>query len=36
MEFSFSLSGKPKKGCPLNHLSGSDGYITINDALSGD
>lgn len=32
--FSFSLSGKPKKGCPLNHLSGRDGYITINDALN--
>ena len=34
--FSFSLSGKPKIGCPLNHISGRDGYITINDALSGD
>ena len=34
--FSFSLSGKPKKGCPLNHVSGRDGYITINDALGGD
>lgn len=31
--FSFSLNGKPKKGCPLNHVSGRDGYITINDAL---
>lgn len=33
--FSFSVTEK-KKGCPLNHLSGRDGYITINDALSGD
>ncbi|MPM62784.1 hypothetical protein SDC9_109662 [bioreactor metagenome] len=27
LAFSFSLSGKPKKGCPLNHVSGRDGYI---------
>jgi len=33
--FSFSMTGK-KKGCPLNHLSGRDGYITLSDALSGD
>jgi hypothetical protein len=33
--FSFSLTGK-KKGCPLNHLSGRDGYITLSDALGGD
>lgn len=33
--FSFGWRG-PKKGCPLNHLDGRDGYITINDALSGD
>ncbi len=33
--FSFSLRGK-KKGCPLNHLDGRNGYITLNDALSGD
>lgn len=33
--FSFSMTGK-KKGCPLNHLSGRDGYITLNDALGGD
>ena len=33
--FSFSWTGK-KKGCPLNHLGGRNGYITLNDALSGD
>jgi len=33
--FSFSWTGK-KKGCLLNHLSGRNGYITLNDALSGD
>jgi len=30
--FSFSWTGE-KKGCPLNHLSGRNGYITIDDAL---
>ncbi|AEV30155.1 hypothetical protein SpiGrapes_2383 [Sphaerochaeta pleomorpha str. Grapes] len=33
--FSFDLSGR-NKGCTLNHLDGSYGYITLQDALSGD
>lgn len=32
--FSFSMTGE-KKGCPLNHLKGRNGYITLTDALSG-
>ncbi|NLZ76459.1 MAG: hypothetical protein GX911_00615 [Spirochaetales bacterium] len=31
--FAFSPDGA-KKGCPLNHLDGRKGYITIDDALA--
>lgn len=33
ISFTFDLSGV-NKGCTMNHLDGSDGYITLNDALS--
>ena len=32
--FSFDLSGR-NKGCTLNHITGSYGYITVMDAMAG-